>query len=57
MSFDNLRIKNFDVKDQNNLANRWEKWLRGFEYLVVGRDITKEEQKRAILLHLAGPDV
>ena len=57
MSFDNLGVSNFDVKDQHSLANRWEKWLRGFEYLVVGRDITKCEQKKALLLHLAGPDV
>ena len=48
MSFDNLGVSNFDVKDQNDLANRWKKWIRGFEYLVVGRDITKEEQKKSM---------
>lgn len=51
-------IQNFDTKtDINNLAVHWQKWLRSFNYYLVAKDITKEPQKKALLLHLAGSEV
>ena len=55
---DNLQLKPFNVdSDITMVSTRWQKWLRAFEYLIVGRDITKPEQKKALLLHLAGGEV
>ena len=58
MSFDNFLLPAFDTKsDPNNLSEKWKKWLRSFQYLTKGRAITGDEQKAALLLHLAGSDV
>ena len=58
MSYDNFMLPSFDMKsDPNNLSEKWKKWLRSFEYLTVGRAITDDTQKAALLLHLAGSDV
>ena len=58
MSFDNFMLPAFDIKsDPTNLSEKWKKWLRSFEYLAVGRAITDDNQKAALLLHLSGPDV
>ena len=58
MNFDNPALPPFDIKsDPNNLSDAWNKWLRSFKYLTVGRGIKDDEQKAALLLHLAGSDV
>ena len=58
MNCDNFSVLPFDVKsDCANLASNWNRWLRSFSYMVQGRAIAAVDQKRALLLHLAGPDV
>lgn len=47
----------FDVHADSNIRPRWTKWLTRFERLLVGMNITDATQKRALLLHYAGPDV
>lgn len=36
------------------LGPAWERWHRSFELYAIGKGITDVEQKRALLLHLAG---
>ena len=58
MNCDNFSVLPFDVKsDCANLASNWNRWLCNFPYMVQGRVIAAVDQKRALLLHLAGPDV
>ena len=58
MNCDNFSVLPFDDKsDCANLASNWNRWLRSFSYMVQGRAIAAVDQKRALLLHLAGPDV
>ena len=58
MNCDNFSVLPFDVEsDCANLASNWNRWLRSFSYMVQGRAIAAVDQKRALLLHLAGPDV
>lgn len=48
-------IQRFDPNgDVNNVGFRWKKWLRGFELYAVGKDVTRADQKKALLLHPAG---
>ena len=47
----------FDVHLDSNAGPHWTKWLTRFERLIVGMNITDATQKRALLLHYAGPDV
>lgn len=42
--------------DPNQLSVSWTRWLRSFNYYIVGRDITDPARKKALLLHLAGLD-
>ncbi|CAB3992802.1 Retrovirus-related Pol poly from transposon, partial [Paramuricea clavata] len=39
------------------LAQRWEKWTKSLDYYLRASGVTDQKQKRAVLLHLAGPDV
>ncbi|XP_069168291.1 uncharacterized protein [Procambarus clarkii] len=39
--------------DQTNLSQRWVKWLKRFENLLIVSDIKSAEGKRAFLLHYA----
>lgn len=51
-------VSHFDVSsDPTSLSQRWTKWLKQFVFFTVGSGITDNKQKRALLLHLAGPDV
>ena len=47
----------FDVKDQSNLAVRWEKYLKRFKNLMTTMKITDPTRQRALLLHYIGKDV
>ncbi|XP_053406612.1 uncharacterized protein K02A2.6-like [Mercenaria mercenaria] len=50
-------IEQFDVSgDQTSLSQRWDKWMKQFNFFTVGSGITDATQKRALLLHLAGPE-
>ena len=58
-------IKTFDCHgDQNTLGLRWKRWLTAFELFAVGKGLILNEEnannrqrRRALMLHLAGPDV
>lgn len=43
--------------DQSALAAKWKKWLRSFNLFILGKGVTDDRQKWALLLHCAGPDV
>ena len=43
--------------DTNTLGTRWNKWVKQFEIYIVAAGITAAKQKKALLLHTAGPDV
>ena len=48
----------FDVSgDHTSLSQRWDKWKKGFQLYVIATGVTAPAQKRAMLLHLAGPQV
>ena len=42
--------------DPTSVAQHWTKWKKGFEYLVKASGIINDCCKRALLLHIAGPD-
>ena len=51
-------IPQFDSRgDPTQLGVKWVKWRRAFELYVKAKAITDVGQKRALLLHVAGPDV
>ena len=58
-------IKTFDCHgDQNTLGLRWKRWLTAFELFADGKGLILNEdnennrqRRRALMLHLAGPDV
>ena len=47
----------FSVSDHRSLSQRWEKWTKSLDYYLRASGVTDQKQKRAVLLHLAGPDV
>lgn len=47
----------FIVEGESSLAQRWGKWIKRVELFMTASNITEAAQKRAILLHLAGPEV
>ena len=47
----------FDLRDQTNLAARWEKYLKRFTNLMTAMKMTDESRKRALLLHYIGEEV
>ena len=52
------RLEPFDPKIETSvIGQRWKRWMRSFTYYVQARGLTDAEQKKALLLHLAGQDV
>ena len=43
--------------DNTNLSKEWEQYFKRFEYYLKASGVTKDEQKRALLLHVAGEEV
>ncbi|XP_053385838.1 uncharacterized protein LOC123539936 [Mercenaria mercenaria] len=51
-------VEHFNMTgDPSSLPSKWERWLKSFQYFVVGSGVTDKSQKRALLLHLVGPGV
>ncbi len=50
-------IPPFSVSETSSLAQRWDKWTKSLDYYIRASGISDQKQKRAILLHLAGPEV
>ena len=45
------------IEEPATLAQRWDKWKAEFELYVAASGLEDKLQKRALLLHLAGPGV
>lgn len=45
------------VEDPSSVAIRWKKWKTRFQFYIVATGVTNDAQKRALLLHVAGPEV
>jgi len=55
MSIQLPAIENFKPNGEpTSVAQRWERWLKSFEYFVIASGVTSENRKKALLLHLAG---
>ncbi|MCG8048362.1 MAG: DDE-type integrase/transposase/recombinase [Candidatus Thiodiazotropha taylori] len=39
------------------MGQRWTAWLKSFHYFATGSGVTEKTQKRALLLHMVGPNV
>ena len=52
-------VESFIVNDVNctNLEKNWEIWKEDFKIFIAASGITNNEQKKALLLHVAGRDV
>ena len=51
-------LREIDPKgDPNGVLQRWERWKSTFNLCLVGRGVTVDVQRKAILLHVAGFDV
>lgn len=35
----------------------WKRWHRSFELFAVGKGVSNPEQRKALLLHCAGPEI
>lgn len=47
----------FEVHSDGNAGPRWQKWLSRLERLLIGMNVKDDKQKRALMLHYAGPAV
>ena len=43
--------------DPSSLGQLWNKWKKSFEYYLQAAAITDKARKRALLLHLTGPEI
>jgi hypothetical protein len=43
--------------DPATLGQRWRRWKRSLEYYLSAKGVTDVGQKKALLLHLAGPAI
>ena len=43
--------------EQTNLAQKWDQYVKRFDYYIKAQNVTKDKQKRALLLHVAGEEV
>lgn len=43
--------------NSSSLPSSWGRWMQSFKYFLTGSRVTDRAQKRARLLHLAGPEV
>lgn len=51
-------LTTFDaVGEPVTLATRWEKWIAEYKIYVTASGVKCDAQKRALLLHVAGPGV
>jgi len=51
------RLESFDVSDTSSVGQRWTRWKQSFDYYIMAGGLTDAQQKKALLLHLAGPAV
>ena len=55
---DLVAFPKFDVSgDENTVHQRWIKWTRALQYKIDATGVTKNERKKAMLLHYAGMEI
>ena len=42
--------------EPSTVAQRWQKWVKSFQYFITASGITDGDRKRAMLLHLVGSE-
>ena len=47
----------FDLSNRNTVGVRWQKWVKRFENLMTGMNITDAARKKALMSHYAGEEV
>lgn len=47
----------FDMSDNTSLSQRWKRWMRCFTFYIDAKGLAVDKQKKALLLHSAGPEV
>ena len=58
MVLDLAAPKEFEISsDPSTVAQQWKKWVISFRFYLTATGVTEEEQKRALLLHVAGTEV
>lgn len=51
-------VQKFDPNAEPSQLNQsWKRWHRSFELFAVGKGVSNPEQRKALLLHCAGPEV
>ncbi|XP_045123822.1 uncharacterized protein LOC123511835 [Portunus trituberculatus] len=45
------------LEDRASVAIRWKKWKTRFQFYLDAKGVTNRPQRRALLLHVAGPEV
>ena len=40
--------------EQTSLAQKWDQYVKRFDYYIKASGVTRDEQKRALLLHVSG---
>ena len=51
------KIPAFSLGETSTISQRWRKWVKAFQYYIAASGISDKKQQRAILLHLAGPEI
>ena len=47
----------FSVGEKSTFISQWKEWVQGFGYYLVAWATADKKQQRALLLHLAGPEI
>lgn len=51
-------VQKFDPNAEPSQLNQaWKRWHRSFELFAIGKGVSDPEQRKALLLHCAGPEV
>ena len=45
------------TQEPSSVASRWKKWIKSFKFYLEATGITNAVQKRALLLHVVGPEI
>ena len=43
--------------EKTSLAQKWDQYVKRFDYYIKASGVTRDEQKRALLLHVSGEEV
>ena len=43
--------------EQTSLAQKWDQYVKRFDYYIKASAVTRDEQKRVLLLHVSGEEV